>query len=129
MKIEMLRFHFVRHAKRIGQAWRLARGRLTREDARALLWEMEQLAGWHSLETVSIEDVVDAARNRWADHPKIKQYAQDATARVASKWSSSGDIPSAAIDQAIDLIAYYADLDGVKLVELDEAQASEVEEA
>ncbi len=97
------------------QAWRLATGRLTKDDAQDLYHTVTGLAGWHPLECIDEEGVMERALDRWQEHPALEGYAGDAAARVAHKWSGTGDISSEAIDWAMDLIEEYAKADGVEL--------------
>lgn len=115
--------------KRAGQAWRLARGQLTKDDAQDLYHTVQRLSGWHCLESIDVEGVMERLKERFEDVPGLQGWAEEAASHVAHKWSSDGNIPNAAIDWAVDLVVEYAEGDGVKLVDLDDAEREGSEES
>ncbi|MDR3488774.1 MAG: hypothetical protein P4M05_28205 [Bradyrhizobium sp.] len=101
-----------------------ARGRLTEAQALQLLWECQQVAGTHCLISIDAKDVEKAARERWGDHPDLSRLSRDATTRIATKWSDTGETRGAAEDWALDLVAEYAAGEGIDLVEIEETEAA-----
>lgn len=111
---------FYRWRSRINRwrlAWRYATGNLTEDDAYTLSWESHDITGCYPLEWVSVEGVLESALCNWEDHPRLREYAEQAARRVYSKWDSSGHVTDAAHDWAVDLIREYAADDGVELTE------------
>jgi hypothetical protein len=102
------------HARR---AWRYLTHSLTSDDASMIAYEMQDISGDWPLASLSLDSVMEAARDRWEDHPELRSIAEDACSRVASKWSGGGEESvGAAEDWALDKIAEYAERDGVELV-------------
>ena len=101
--------------QRIGRAWRYACGVSTTDDGFRLLREAQALTGCYALEELSEGSVLTLAEDRYGEMPELAGLVSRACARVADKWSSSGDIVGAAEDWAMDLIAGYAEVDGIAL--------------
>ena len=101
-------------ARRLGQAWRLALGRTTREDARDLHWMIEDRAGWRTLVSIDDDEVLERIQDLGHDGARAEEWAERASARVASKFDTS-DVSTSAVDWAMDLVAEYARDDGVDL--------------
>lgn len=118
-------YHTARHRlryrlERYGRAWRYARAAMTSEDAHQFIYEAEHAAGHYSLAWFTVDELKEAAAERWGDMPEMAQWASDAAARVSGKWSGEGgELAGAAVDWALSLIPDYAAQDGVKLVEID----------
>jgi hypothetical protein len=91
---------------------------MTEDDAYEIARECHEVTCNWPLETISVESVIDAAQERWSDFPRLREYAEQASARVWSKWSSTGDVSGAAVDWALDLMNEYAEEDGIKLQEI-----------
>lgn len=113
----MNRYTLSQHTQRWRRALRYALNRMTPADADLIGYECQSISGVWSLETISAESVRDYALNLWTDHPALEKYADEAAARVASKWDGTGDVRCAAEEWAINLIDEYAKSDGVELVE------------
>lgn len=111
----------IKHAlQRYGVAWRYARGRSTRDDGLSLLYDAEHIAGIYGLVTLSESSVLERARDLYGDAPGLDQWAAEACARVDSKHGGGdGETTGAAEDWALELIAEYAERDGVTLEELE----------
>jgi Domain of unknown function (DUF3846) len=102
-------------------AFAYARGRLTTGQANEIISDCEPLAGWFSLETFSIDQVLDTALDcHWQDHPALESLVHSACARVASKWSSDGHAADIATDRALDLVEKFAAARGIALVHREE---------
>jgi hypothetical protein len=56
---------------RLAHAWRLARGHLTEEDARALYLQCQNQLGWYTLALLTISDAIEAAREVFDDNPEL----------------------------------------------------------
>lgn len=100
----------------------LANGGLDRDDANWIIHEIQETAGWFPIEELSIGSVIEQAEQYWQPHPAIPDLAAQACRRVWNKWSSTGDVQSAAEDWAIDLIGEYAAEDGIELILASEAE-------
>lgn len=125
-----LRWRFQNKAQRASRAWRYLAGKMTEGDAYQIFHECEDVTGFYCLEGISRESVLDSAKDRYGDVPGLETFVDDACSRVAHKWSSTGDIASAAEDWAFDLIPEYAAADGVTLVDQWDAPAeAETEDA
>jgi hypothetical protein len=99
-------------------AYRFATGTLTQGDAEDIVYMVQPLTGWFPLETISVDSLIESVGYRWANPvEEIAPLAEQACERVASKWDSTGDIASAAEDRATDLIAEYAEREGIELIE------------
>lgn len=129
MPLNLIRYRLDTAIKRAGQAWRLARGRLTTEDARDLYATVTGLAGWRPLESIDDSTVYENLLDEFHDHPNLESYVELACARVADKWSSTGDIRWAAYDWARSLVLEYAMEDGVTLIEHVADEPAEAEAA
>ena len=104
-------------ANRAAIAYRFLRYRSTDGDAWELSQASETACQSYGLEFLSAASVFDNAVDRWGDLPGLAEIVTDACERVASKWSSTGAIPSAAEDWAFELIERYAADAGVVLTE------------
>lgn len=103
---------------RYALAWRYLHHSLSCDDARGMIWELQDRAEYQILETLDLESTLESARDRWGDIPELPKLCARAIARVGSKWESTGDAASAAEDWALDLIPDYAEQDGITLVDL-----------
>ena len=56
---------------RLAHAWRLARNRLTEEDARALYLQCQNKLGWYTLDLLTTSDAIEAAREVFNDNPEL----------------------------------------------------------
>lgn len=105
---------------RLARGTRYIFGTWTADDARQMEYESNQLTGSWPLECINAEGVAECARDMFGEHPGIDRWSMEAAARVAQKWSSTGDLTSVAQDWALDLVHEYATLDGVTLTRIDE---------
>ena len=105
--------------ERAGRAWRYLRGTWTESDASQMAYEAHPVAGYAVLETIDVDGTLEWATERYGDHPQMKEWVERAVDRVGYKWSSTGDIQSAAQDWALDLVVDYAASEGVSLVAID----------
>src|SRR5260370_21542844 len=77
--------------------------------ANDIIFNCQADAGWYPLETLSVDGCLETALDcYWKNHPELESLVKSACERVASKWSSSGDVASAAQDWALDLVPEYA---------------------
>jgi hypothetical protein len=108
-------------AERLLRAWRYFTGRLSADDARWIMFECERPAGCHPLLTLCVDDVLEQARETFADHPELSRLIADGCERVGDKWVSHNDELYDAGRWAIELAQEYAANEGVTLVRLDES--------
>jgi hypothetical protein len=101
-----------------GRAWRYLTRRLTKDDAAQIAYEVMDTEGEWPLACLNLDSVLSIARDKWQDHPDLIRLAEEACHRVWYKWSSTGteDAVGAAEDWALDLIAEYAETEGIDLV-------------
>lgn len=104
-------------SERMRLAMLYAHGALSPADAGSIIHECQPIAGWYPIETLSVDSVLDLAIDRYGDNKALEDLTEQACARVWRKWDGSGDAASAAQDWAMDLIAEYAEADGVELVD------------
>lgn len=109
---------FRQKRERAGRAWRYLRRTLTADDASSLIYEAEHVKGEYSLESISVDSVLEDALERWEAAPCLERLVEEAVARVANKWESSGNISGGASEWAISLVKEYARDQGVKLIEV-----------
>lgn len=105
---------------RLRRAIAYGSGRLSAKDAQRIFLDCEQLAGWHPLVTLTVEDTLEATSDRLAYHPELPRLAAAACARVGSKWPGSEETLYAARDWAIDLVESFAGDEKIPLVRLDD---------
>jgi hypothetical protein len=84
-----------------------------------MIYDAEHIAGNYSLESLSLMDVIERAKEKWGDVPGLADWAGDAAARVGGKWESGGETVFAAEYWALSLIEQYANDDGVTLTEIE----------
>lgn len=113
-------------AERAARGFRYAIGRATPTDGMRLLCEAERLCGHYALCSISAESVLNDMLDQYEPHPALARLCEQAAARVANKWSDSGDTSAAAIDWAMNLVREYAAEDGVALVDIGESTGAEV---
>lgn len=118
----MLKLSYATKARfhRFARGLRYAFGTWTADDALQMEYESNCLTGSWPLECVDAEGVAELARDLFGEHPGMQRWSMEAVARVAQKWSSTGDMTSAAQDWALDLLTEYAATDGVTLTRIDE---------
>lgn len=117
LSVSRTRYRLAESARRYGRAWRYARQTLTADDGTKMMATIEDAAGSYALESLSLNSVLELARDRWADNPELPRLAAEAVSRVNDKWNSDGNLTGAAQDWACELIAEYAESDGVELIE------------
>jgi hypothetical protein len=94
-------------------ASRYALGSLTREDAQKMICELEAVAGWAAVVTLSEDDTVERLNDAGYDHPKLRAWAADAIGYVAGlDWSNES---SSATDMVEERVFDLAKKDGVEL--------------
>lgn len=106
MKMRFNRYH--PRLDRFMRGLRYALGRATQDDAKWMLYECEGIAGIYSLAGFSTVDVIENASEEYEDTPEFREVCEHAAARVAHKWSDTGDTASAALDWAMDLVREWA---------------------
>ena len=99
--------------KRWRLAWRYASGRLTVDDAQTIFGQVKEVAGWYPLDILGVDDVLELARDRWGDHPRLPGWAATACGRVYDKWDSSPEYHCHAEEMAMTKIEGYAEDSGV----------------
>lgn len=85
------------------RAWRYAIGTIEGRDAERMLYDAEHAVERFCLESISADDVADRLLDEFNDGLELRYAARYAAGRVASKWESTGDEASAAIDWAYDI--------------------------
>lgn len=115
-----LRWSAIRKFERLVLAWRFVVGRLSKEQAYTLAYEVMRLTEEYPLTTIAASDVLDDFRETYKDHPQAPDWASEAAHRVWTKWESTGDERSVALEWAMDLVREYARTDGQNLEELNE---------
>lgn len=101
-------------------AYAYARGRMSPDQALSILWDCQHAAGSFCLISLDVSDVLEAARDRWEDHPELPGLCKSAASRVASKWDDYTEVRSSCEDWALDLVADYARGEGIALVEVND---------
>lgn len=91
-------------------------------DAHHMMFDLYDAAGFWPLEGIGMDGLIEAAEDRWKEHPRMKEWALLACQCVHSKWSGTGDIASAAEDWAMSLMQEYAAQAGEPLVERDDEE-------
>ena len=109
------RLHEARGNWRLGLAY--ARGTLTEEDAAWMRYQLKEVAGEYPLETLYRDQVLEDAVERWGNNPALPNLVRDACDHVGRKWTSDGNLSSAAKDWAFDEIVKYAESDKIELLE------------
>jgi hypothetical protein len=103
-----------------------ANGKLTEDDARTMLYECERAVGCFSLQTISVESILDTAGYRWANAAEeIRGIAWEACCRVSEKWPGSESVTEASEDWALELIAEYAQDEGIILIDGERDETSD----
>ena len=74
---------------RLAHAWRLARGRLTEEDALALYLQCQNKLGWYTLDLLTTSDAIEAAREVFDDNPELPRLIAEACATVGQRWNAT----------------------------------------
>ena len=74
---------------RLAHAWRLARSRLTEEDARALYLQCQNKLGWYTLDLLTTNDAIEAAREVFNDNPELPRLIAEACATVGQRWNAT----------------------------------------
>jgi len=74
---------------RLAHAWRLARNRLTEEDARALYLQCQNKLGWYTLDLLTTSDAIEAAREVFNDNPELPRLITEACAAVGQRWNAT----------------------------------------
>lgn len=118
--MRILPFRTQTRIERFVRAWRYAAGTMNEGDALDLIRDAQPVAGCFALESLDIDRLHEEAVERWGEVPGLHRLAGEAAQRVASKWSSSGDLAAAAREWALDLIADYARSEGITLVEVED---------
>lgn len=90
-----------------------ARGRLTRDQALEMGWEIDMIAGVYPLECLDAETVLETAREYYEDTPELEDAVHSACLYVAKKWD--GDTQFAR-DYALEQIEEMAHRNGATLI-------------
>ena len=129
MKYSMLKYHLRSRYQRVRRAVRYALGRTTPDDAWSFYLECEDITGYHGLEGISENTVLEQCIERYGDMPELPRLVAEACSYVSRKWHSSGDTCSAAEDWAFELIRQNAIDENVVLVDSWDAEPAETEAA
>jgi hypothetical protein len=122
-RLDLWRYRTKDRAGRLYRAWCYFTSRLSADDAQRIMFECERPAGWHPLLTLCVDDVLEEARETFADHPELPRLIADGCARVGSRWESHNDDLYEARRWAIELAEEYATEEGITFVRLDEDDA------
>ncbi|HUZ92199.1 MAG TPA: hypothetical protein VMU78_09905, partial [Methylocella sp.] len=74
---------------RLIRAWRLARRRLTDDDARELYLQCQKQLGWYPLDLLTISDAIESARDVFEDNPELPRLISEACATVGQRWNAT----------------------------------------
>lgn len=103
---------------RYRRAWLYAAGRTELDDAYTIMRDLRPITGEYPLITLDVDGIVISAGDRWTNSAdEIRPFAEEAAERVYGKFDSDGETRSAAEEWALDLIAEYAEQEGVELIE------------
>jgi hypothetical protein len=124
---EWTRFHWTwrGRTRRLRNATSYLLNRMDERTAREISYDCEEAAGQFPLVSITTDDVLESAENRFEAHPQLRSICAEAASYVAGKWNSSGDELYAAVGWAVDKVQEYAANDGVELVELDSDENEE----
>jgi hypothetical protein len=122
MTFAALRYRLADRMKRIANAWRYATGALSPQNARDMILELEDTAGWYGLVTLAHEDIMARLANVYEYSPELDRLAFQAMAHVGHK-SEDTETLAAAIDWTIEMVEEMADEEGVTLVQKDDKDA------
>jgi hypothetical protein len=101
--------------QRARRAWRYCVGGLSAADAQEVIRDCRCPAGWHPLMMLAVDDVLNAARAIFADHPDLPWLTAEACIHVERRWCPSGDDLEQAQSWAVELVQRYAAADGIVL--------------
>lgn len=107
---------FIRKLRyRLPVAIRYAFGRLTVEDAQRISHEMPDITGWYPALCICVEDVMEDARERWANAEEMKEFVWSGAYKAADYYEpyDYGEIR----EQALRLAVEYAEANGVKPID------------
>jgi len=102
-----------------------ARDRLTTDQAQDIIVHCERIAGWHPLDTLTVDDALEHALATYAPNPELAAYIAMGCARVGRKYDSDGDALHFAKEWALEEAIAYAAADGITFQALD-ADAEDV---
>lgn len=114
-------------AKRLHRACRYMAGTMSQDDAQWMIMDCESAAGWYPLMILSVDDVLERAREVFVDHPALHEFVTEGCVRVRRKWECYGDELEAAIDWAIESAQEYAASEGITFARLEQADVTENE--
>jgi len=119
-RLSRVRYSTAASLMRLARAWGYFTGRLGADDAQTVMLDCRDPAGWYPLLILTVEDTLQEARERFADHSELPRLIADGCAHVAYKWEPVNDEPYTAHEWAINLAESYATEEDIKLVPLDE---------
>jgi hypothetical protein len=109
--------------KKLRQGLAYGMGRLTKDDAEWMLYDIQMAAESHPLMTLTPEDVLSICEENYSDEDieKLKPYLNSACARAASKYSGTdGDDHYYACESALERAIAYAANDGIEIKKIEE---------
>jgi hypothetical protein len=71
--------------ERLRRAWKYGFGNLSAEEARQVISDCRQTAGWHPLLLLSVDDTLKHIRNAYVDHPALRRLATRACEEIERK--------------------------------------------
>lgn len=102
-------------ARRLILAARYASGRLSVDDAQAIVCDCEPIAGWFPLLTLTVDDTIELALEEFAEHPELRNLAEEACTHVRRKWEAGSDYLHEAQCWALEKLREYAAIEGIDL--------------
>ena len=119
-----LRWRWSAYARRLGRACRYATHSLSANQAQIVILDCELPAGWRGLMTLTVEDTLERARERYADHPHLEDFIALGCSVVAHRWEDYEGRLAEAQDWAIKCAVDFAAQGGVALAGLDDMPAA-----
>lgn len=120
-----LRWQIRFRCRKIRRALRYAAGHLSQNDAALIVLDCEHAARSYPLVTLSPDDVLDMAIERYGDQAHaLNDYLPGACATVANKWDSPGDDRWHAQNWAFEIALDAAAQDGIAMTPLENRPAT-----
>lgn len=93
---------------RLRLAYAVATDKIDRSTGLDLIYVAERATGIYAIEHITVEAMMETIVDRFGENPRFEALAEEAIQRVASKWTSNGDLTGAAYDWAENIFAEYA---------------------
>jgi hypothetical protein len=113
------RYRVRSRVERLRRAWGYGLGGLSADHAQQIMLDCRDAAGWRPLFTLTVERVLEEARDTFVEHPALLRLIADACARVEYKWEPVDDALYEAHRWAINLAETYAQNEHIVLTRWD----------